>query len=60
MFVFLIIMFNTKIIKPVKVADISALTRHMQVLLIILIFSQTRKIVQEHNYIYYIYLPSLY
>lgn len=31
-------MFNTKIIKPVKVADISARTRDMQVLLIILMF----------------------
>lgn len=61
MFVFLIIMFNTKIIKPVKVAD-SARTRHMQVLLIILmfIFSQTRKVIQKHNYVYYTYLPSLY
>lgn len=55
-------MFNTKIIKPVKVADISARTRHMQVLLIILmfIFSQTHKITQKHNYVYYTYLPSLY
>lgn len=60
MFVFLIIMFNTKIIKPVEVADISVRTRRMQVLLIILIFSQTHKIVQKDNYIYYIYLPSLY